>query len=328
MPMTTRRQVMKLAAFAASQTALAGAVRAEGGADVAAAVAAPLPFAQQTPMRIGAAALRVRDLAKMRTYYTDLLKFSTHRADATEVVLGVDNVALLHLIHRPDAPLERPGAAGLFHTAFLMPSRADFARWLVHAALARTPFDGFADHNVSEASYLTDPEGNGIEVYSDRPPASWEWTGDTVTMGSGHLDIDAIVAQTDTTRDQYATAPKALRIGHMHLRVGDVARGRAFYEGLIGMEPTRLTRSGVAFLSSGRYHHHIGINTWQSEGAGPRQAQETGLAWFSLTMVDAAVLADRQRRIAAAGTKSDPVAGGLAVADPWGTEVRLISAQG
>ncbi len=131
-----------------------------------------------------------------------------------------------------------------------MPSRADFARWLVHAALARTPFDGFADHHVSEASYLTDPEGNGIEVYSDRPPSAWKWTGDTVTMGTDQLDIDNIVAQTDTTRDQYHTAPKALRIGHMHLRVGDVARGRSFYEGLIGMEPTRLGRPGVAFLSS------------------------------------------------------------------------------
>lgn len=260
--MTTRRQVMKLAAFAASQTALMGAVRAEGGVDPGTAASAALPFAQQTPMSIGAAALRVRDLGKMRTYYTDLLKFDTISADKTEVVLGVDGVALLHLIHRPDAPLEAQTTAGLFHTAFLMPSRADFARWLVHAALARTPFDGFADHHVSEASYLTDPEGNGIEVYSDRPPSAWTWTGDTVTMGTDQLDIDNIVAQTDTTRDQYHTAPKALRIGHMHLRVGDVARGRNFYEGLIGMEPTRLGPAGcripvVRPLSPSHRHQHL-----------------------------------------------------------------------
>lgn len=322
--MTTRRQVMKLAAFAGSQVALAGAVRAEGNVDVAAG--AGLPFAQTTPMRIGAAALRVRDMAKVRRYYTDLLKFSTISETADEVVLGTGRVPLLHLIHRPDAPVEGRGTAGLFHTAFLMPSRADFARWLVHAALARTPFDGFADHNVSEASYLTDPEGNGIEVYSDRPPSAWQWTGDTVTMGTGQLDIDNIVAQTDTTRDQYTVAPKALRIGHVHLRVGDVDRGRTFYEDLIGLAPTRLLTSGAAFLSSGHYHHHIGINTWQSAGAGPRNAQQTGLAWFSLAIADAAILADRRHRLAAANVLSDAIAGGIMVADPWGTSVRLISA--
>ncbi len=112
--MTTRRQVMKLAAFAASQTALMGAVRAEGGVDPGAAASSRLPFAQQTPMRIGAAALRVRDLGKMRTYYTDLLKLDTISADKTEVVLGVDGVALLHLIHRPDAPRRRRPPPGCF----------------------------------------------------------------------------------------------------------------------------------------------------------------------------------------------------------------------
>jgi catechol 2,3-dioxygenase len=314
---------MKLAAFAGSNAALMGAVRAEGGVDLAAAIAAPLPFAQQTPMRIGAAALRVRDLGKVRRYYADLLKFETIREDKNEVVLGVDGVALLHLIHAPDAPVENQRAAGLFHTAFLMPSRADFARWLVHAALARTPFDGFADHHVSEASYLTDPEGNGIEVYSDRPQSDWQWTGDTVKMTTDQLDIDNIVAQTDTTRDQYTAAPKALRIGHMHLRVGDVARGRSFYEGLIGMQTTR-GRDGAAFLSSGRYHHHIGINTWQSAGAGPRNSGDTGLAWFSLGIADDKVMADRKQRLAAAGLSGASIADGVMVADPWGTQVRLI----
>ncbi len=322
--MTTRREVLKIAAFAASNAALIGAVRAEGGV-VAAPVAAPLPFAQQTPMRIGQAALRVRDLAAMRRFYTDLLKLTTIRESVDEVVLGVDGVALLHLIHRPMAPLAGSSGAGLYHTAFLMPSRADFARWLVHAALMRTQFTGFADHHVSEASYLDDPEGNGIEVYSDRPASAWLWVGDSVSMGTDRLDIDDIVKLTDTTRDQYDVAPKALRIGHMHLRVGDIARGRAFYEGLIGMERTR-ERAGAAFLSSGRYHHHLGINAWQSEGAGARNAAETGLAWFSLAVTDDALLAECKQRLAKAGMASDIVTTGFAVADPWGTQVRMIKA--
>ncbi|QUS41153.1 VOC family protein [Tardiphaga alba] len=321
--MTTRRAVLKLAAFAASNAALLGAVRAEGGG--AGAVAAPLPFAQQTPMRIGTAALRVRDLGIVRRFYTDLLKLTTISEGPGEVVLGVDGVALLHLIHRPTAPLAGARGAGLYHTAFLMPSRADFARWLVHAALTRTQFTGFADHHVSEASYLDDPEGNGIEVYSDRPTASWLWVGDSVSMGSDRLDIDDIVKLTDTTRDQYDAAPKALRIGHMHLRVGDVMRARAFYEGVIGMERTR-ERGGAAFLSSGRYHHHLGINVWQSEGAGARDVDETGLAWFSLAVADDAVLADRRQRLAKAGIVHDAMATGFAVADPWGTQVRVLKA--
>jgi catechol 2,3-dioxygenase len=322
--MTTRREVLKLAAFAASNTALLGAVRAEGGV-VAGHVAAPLPFAQQTPMRIGAAALRVRDLTAMRRFYTDLLKLTTISESASEVVLGVDGVALLHLIHRPTAPLAGPSGAGLYHTAFLMPSRADFARWLVHAALMRVPFTGFADHHVSEASYLDDPEGNGIEVYSDRPTSTWLWVGDSVTMGADQLDIDDIVKLTDTTRDQYDAAPQALRIGHMHLRVGDVARARGFYEGVIGMERTR-ERAGAAFLSSGRYHHHLGINAWQTQGANIRNVAETGLAWFSLAVADDALLADCKQRLTKAGMASETMATGFAVADPWGTQVRLIKA--
>lgn len=321
--MTTRRAVLKLAAFAASNIALLGAVRAEGG--IAGAVVSPLPFAQQTPMRIGAAALRVRDLAAMRRFYTDLLKLTVIGESASEVVLGVDGVALLHLIHRPNAPLAGARGAGLYHTAFLMPSRADFARWLVHAALMRVQFTGFADHHVSEASYLDDPEGNGIEVYSDRPASAWLWVGDSVNMGADQLDIDDIVKLTDTTRDQYDVAPKALRIGHMHLRVGDVARARAFYEGIIGMQRTR-ERAGAAFLSSGRYHHHLGINAWQSEGTGARNAAETGLAWFSLAVADDALLADCKLRLTKAGMASEAAATGFIVADPWGTQVRMLRA--
>lgn len=321
----TRRSVLKLAAFASSAAALSGAVRAEGGADAGALPAASLPFAQTTPMHVGAAALRVRDMAAMRRYYTDLLGLATIREDQGEVVLGVDGVALLHLIHRPNAPLEGRRAAGLFHTAFLMPSREDFARWLVHAARNRIQFTGFADHNVSEASYLDDPEGNGIEVYSDRTPSSWQWQGDTVTMSTDQLDIESILKLADVTRDEYGTAPKYLRIGHVHLRVGEVDRGRDFYERLVGLDLTR-GRNGAAFLSSGRYHHHLGINTWSSQGAGLRDPQQTGLAWFSLAITDQTLLADRKARFAASGTTTEVIGNGIEVADPWGTRVRLVSA--
>ena len=132
---------------------------------------------------------------------------------------------------RPDAANESRNAAGLYHTAFLMPTRKDLARWLVHAAINRVPLSGFADHRVSESVYLDDPEGNGIEVYADRDPSLWQWSGDTVTMGTDQLDIDDLVSLTDTSVSDYAGAPEGLRIGHMHLRVGDLAKAEGFYRG-------------------------------------------------------------------------------------------------
>ncbi len=171
-----------------------------------------------------------------------------------------------------------------------MPTRKDLARWLVHAAKNKVPLSGFADHLVSESVYLDDPEGNGIEVYADRAPETWKWDGGSVAMATDQLDIDGLLALTDTRTTNYAKAPDNLRIGHMHLRVGDIEQADRFYGGAIGFDPTR-KRSGAAFLSSGRYHHHLGINVWQSAGAGPRDDTATGLAWFSLEVATQQILA-------------------------------------
>ena len=203
---------------------------------------------------------------------------------------------------RESAAREGRNAAGLYHTAFLMPTRKDLARWLVHAAKNKVPLSGFADHLVSESVYLDDPEGNGIEVYADRAPETWKWDGGSVAMATDQLDIDGLLALTDTRTTSYAKAPDDLRIGHMHLRVGDLEQADRFYGGAIGFDPTR-KRSGAAFLSSGRYHHHLGINVWQSAGAGPRDDAATGLAWFSLEVATQQILA---------GPNAAPAAGGRA----------------
>ena len=172
-------------------------------------------------------------------------------------LLGAGGVPLLHLQRRERAAREARNAAGLYHTAFLMPTRKDLARWLVHAAANKVPLSGFADHLVSESVYLDDPEGNGIEVYADRAPETWKWDAGSVAMATDQLDIDGLLALTDTHTTNYAKAPDDLRIGHMHLRVGDLEQADRFYGGAIGFDPTR-KRSGAAFLSSGRYHHHLG----------------------------------------------------------------------
>jgi catechol 2,3-dioxygenase len=142
-------------------------------------------------------------------------------------------------------------------------------------------------------------------------------------MGTDQLDIDGLLTLTDTRTTNYARAPDGLRIGHMHLRVGDLERADRFYSGTIGLDPTR-KRTGAAFLSSGRYHHHLGINVWQSSGAGPRDDTATGLAWFSLEIAAPEILQAQQQRLRQAGAPAVAIANGIETADPWGTRVRLI----
>ncbi|HEY9454247.1 MAG TPA: VOC family protein, partial [Bradyrhizobium sp.] len=290
----TRRTLLHLASASSLVAAAAAAARAEG------TVGNGPTFANRTPMRVGMVNLRVRDLDKVADYYRDAIGLTVMTRTATGARLGAGGVPLLDLERREGAAREARNAAGLYHTAFLMPTRKDLARWLVHAATNKIPLSGFADHLVSESVYLDDPEGNGIEVYADRAPELWKWDSGTVTMATDPLDIDGLLALTGTRTTSYAKAPDGLRIGHMHLRVGDLEQADRFYGGAIGFDPTR-KRTGAAFLSSGRYHHHLGLNVWQSQGAGPRDDAATGLAWFSLEIAAPEVLAAQEQRLRQAG---------------------------
>lgn len=329
----TRRTLLQLAGVSTLSAAMARAVRAEGGAAAASLHLAqarvipdddPLPFANRTPVRCGEAALRVRDLDKMIAYYRHALGLTVLEKPANGAVMGVPDVPLLHLLSRPDAPFEPPTDAGLFHIAFLMPTRHDLARWLTHVARTRIPVTGFADHSVSEAVYLDDPEGNGLEVYSDRPTSTWAWRDGTVTMGTNQLDIDDIVSLVRNGHTPYETAPERLRIGHMHLRVGNIPSGRAFYERALGLASTRGQSPHSAFLASGGYHHHIAINIWSSEGASTRSPASTGLDWFSLHVAQDDLLDAQSKRLENEGASLARVDRGIRATDPWGTQVRLI----
>ncbi|OCK61595.1 VOC family protein [Bradyrhizobium sp. LMTR 3] len=315
----TRRTLLHLAGASSLSAAATAAALAEGAADGA---AGPI-FANRTPMRIGMVTLRVRNLDLVTNYYRDAIGLTVMQRTATGARLGAGGVPLLDLTLRAGAASEARSAAGLYHTAFLMPTRKDLARWLVHAATNKVPLSGFADHLVSESVYLDDPEGNGIEVYADRAPESWKWDGGTVAMATDPLDIDGLLTLTNPRISNYAGAPDGLRIGHMHLRVGDLEQADRFYGGAIGFDPTR-KRTGAAFLSSGRYHHHLGINVWQSSGAGRRDDASTGLAWFSLEVASEEILQAQQQRLRQAGAPAAAIANGIETADPWGTKVRLI----
>lgn len=317
-PDMTRRTLLQMAGASSLAAATSAAARAEGAANSGGPT-----FASRTPMRVGMVTLRVRKLDSVADFYRDVIGLAVMERNATAATLGAGGVKLLVLEAHPDAAEESKRAAGLYHTAFLMPTRKDLARWLVHAAIHRVPLSGFADHRVSESVYLDDPEGNGIEVYADRDPALWQWNAGTVTMGTDQLDIDDLVSLTNAKVSDYAKAPDGMRIGHMHLRVGDLAQAGGFYRGTIGFDPTR-ERQGAAFLSSGRYHHHLGLNVWQSAGAGRRDDKATGLAWFSLEIEKPDLFAAQEERLRKAGADVTAIANGIEVSDPWGTRMRLI----
>ena len=314
----TRRTLLHLAGASSLAAATAAAARAEGTPG-----AGGPTFANLTPMRVGMVTLRVRNLDLVAGFYRDAIGLSVLQRTATGARLGAGGVPLLDLSLRAGAAAEARNAAGLYHTAFLMPTRRDLARWLVHAAANKVPLSGFADHLVSESVYLDDPEGNGIEVYADRAPENWKWDGDSVAMATDPLDFGNLLALTNPRIPDYAGAPEGLRIGHMHLRVGDLGQADRFYSGAIGFDPTR-KRTGAAFLSSGRYHHHLGINTWQSVGAGPRDDAATGLASFSLEIAAPDILQAQEERLRQSGAAVAAIANGIETSDPWGTKVRLI----
>jgi len=278
--------------------------------------------ASRAPVHIGAVGMTVRDLDRLTAYYRDLLGLTVQEHTGQSALLGAGGVTLLELIRGPDALPDDQREAGLYHNAFLMPTRADLARWILHVAKNRVPIVGASDHDVSEAIYLDDPEGNGVEVYSDRPRETWRRDGEFIFQKTDPLDIDAIIREIDPVNASYPGAPAGLRIGHIHLRVGNIARAEGFYCSTLGLDVTR-RRNGATFLSSGGYHHHVAVNTWHSNGARARDGRRAGLDWFSMEITDQATSDGLKERLDAAGVAIDAIPGGYAAMDPWGTRIRF-----
>lgn len=253
------------------------------------------------PVHIAIVGLRTRDAETLADWYRRHVGLEETGRDGSRIWLGAGGIPLLELIEQPGLQLAPVLAAGLYHTAFLLPSRADLADWVLAAAAGRYPVDGASDHAVSEAFYLTDPEGNGVEIYADRPARDWRWTGGQVQMGSAAIDFDALLANARPGA-AFTSAPAGTCIGHVHLKVGAVQAAADWWTGRIGLDLVR-ARDGAAFLSTGGYHHHIAVNSWDSAGAGPRADRQTGLAFVEL----------RSRRPVQAQT----------LQDPWGSEIRL-----
>lgn len=274
-----------------------------------------------------AVTLRVGDLDLMTGYYSDAIALVPleERARGREVhrVLGRGGTPMMRLVHTPDLPAGNPREAGLFHTAFLFDDPGSLAATVYRAALdPRSRFTGAADHLVSEAFYFTDPEGNGIELYVDRPRDQWQHADGELQMATLPLDPNAYL-ETHLTREAIDAGPAlAGRIGHVHLQVGDLATARDFYVDTLGFEVTVASYPGALFAAAGGYHHHLGMNTWNSRGAGPRAAR-LGLGNLAITVPTRDDLDAITARLRARGWAFGDTGRTIEVADPWNTHVTL-----
>lgn len=277
----------------------------------------PPSLLDTAPYSVATVTLTVRDLAGLAGFYRDALGLELVSVEGHVVRLGVGAMVLLELRHEPSARSWDPREAGLFHTAFLLPSRGDLGAWLAHAAERGLRLSGAADHLVSEAVYLNDPEGNGIEVYVDRPSSEWPRAeGGTVIMRNDPLDHAGLRR---AAPGPWTGMPAGGRVGHVHLQVGALEPADRFYTGLLGFD-VMCRYPGATFLGAGGYHHQLATNVWNSRDAGVRPAGMAGLAEVTLH-ADAATLARVQAR---AGDPPNGEAGeALVLHDPWGTRLRL-----
>ncbi|MFE3838019.1 VOC family protein [Pseudogemmobacter sonorensis] len=264
-------------------------------------------------LELGRVALIVNDLGRVAEWYRTAVGLHLLSQSGGVAQLGTKDATLLELREDGAARRRAPREAGLFHTAFLLPSRAALGAWVLDASARRTRLDGASDHEVSEAVYLTDPEGNGVEIYADRPAGSWRHKPNgEVEMGTYHLDLPALVEAAGGA--QWQGFPEGSTVGHVHLQVGALPEAEAFYKDLLGLEVTN-RYPGANFYAADGYHHHIATNIWNSRGAGRRDMPSTGLAEVEIRMAAGKLDAIR----AAFGANS----GRFTIEDPWGTPVAI-----
>jgi catechol 2,3-dioxygenase len=271
--------------------------------------------------RIGAVHLTISDLRRSVRFYETHLGLSVHRRDDRTAWLGAGGADLLILSQCETAPRVR-GTTGLYHFAILVPSRADLARSLRRLIATETIMQGAADHGVSEALYLADEDGNGIEIYRDRPREQWPIAGGQLKMGADPLDLEALLAEAGRA-DSGAVLPPATVIGHVHLHVSRLEEARAFYVDLLGFEVMQRYGPSALFVAAGGYHHHIGVNTWAGVGAPPPPPGAIGLKHFVVQLPDEAALAEVADRLRAAGITPEPHDDGLLIHDPANNAILL-----
>ncbi|MCA1403420.1 VOC family protein [Ensifer sp. IC3342] len=283
----------------------------------------PADHAVAMPAYVDRSHLVVQDLPMVSAWYQRILGLTPIETGAKGETLGVAGRPLLTLTTEGNATRAPRSAPGLFHTAFLVPNRRELAHWLAHAANNNIRLQGASDHLVSEAIYLADPEGNGIEVYRDRPRGEWTYQPDgTVAMSTLPLDLQAFYDE--APKDPWDGLAEGTTIGHIHLQVSDIPQADAFFRDVVGLD-LMARYPGASFFASGKYHHHVAANIWNSRGAPKRQSNMTGLADYTIRFRDAATLATALGKLDELEIPVSKEGSVHSLVDPWGIGLKLAS---
>lgn len=266
-------------------------------------------------LEMGETVLHVRDLETMVNFYKDLVGLDVLAQTDTEVTLGFESDRVITLIASPTVALPPIGSSGLYHNAIVFESRAVLAQTL-DRILSRNSyyFSGSSDHKVSEAFYFTDPEGNGLELYFDKDPSTWQWKNGQIMMGSSYIDPADYIEKYGMVSDT-----PAKKMGHVHLKVGNIEQAESFYVTALGLTITAKT-PGALFVSDGKYHHHLGLNVWESQGSGPRK-ESLGLKSLEIFVADQKDIRRLEKRLKEQSIEYIAEESSLTVNDPWNNQI-------
>lgn len=268
---------------------------------------------------IGAVRLAVRDLARVSRFYQEVIGLTELGQGKDYVDLGVEDTRLVGLVSRPDG-ISTPYSTGLYHLALLLPSRSELGRWLLHFLEKGYRLDGAGDHLVSEALYLSDPEGNGIEIYRDRPRGDWEIVDGRIKMDTLPVDIQSMIQE--APGDGFKGLPGETKMGHVHLQVNDVQKVSAFYQQILGFDLVAQL-PGAGFLSAGGYHHHIGMNSWRSNGGALAPSHALGLIDYEVIVPNQSGLDTLLGRLSEHRVEFEQKDGCIRLLDPAGIWIRF-----
>jgi catechol 2,3-dioxygenase len=272
--------------------------------------------------QMGLVSLTVADLERSLGFYQNVIGFAAQQQNSADATLGVNGVPLLQLHERKGARPKPQRATGLYHFAILMPTRAALGRSIRRLAETRYHLGGAADHLVSEAFYLDDPDGNGIELYRDRPRNEWPMLNGEVRMASDPIDLDGILGDAAKEGRAWSGLEAGTKIGHIHLQVADLNEAEKFYCGVLGFDLMQKWH-GALFVSAGGYHHHLGLNTWNSL-RGPRQPEDSaGLRYYTITLPHKEELVRVVERLKEARITTEEQAEGVLTYDPFGNGILL-----
>lgn len=280
-------------------------------------------FRIHSDTRIGGAVIKVADINRSLEFYTKVIGFKVLSQNHQRASLGTALGSILVLEEMKGARRPSDSSTGLYHTAILFPNRRSLAIKIAQLVELKIPF-GQSDHLVSEAFYLSDPDGNGLELYRDRPKSEWGWADGSVKMAVDPIDFNSFFAEIfpDEPALENRSVPADTRLGHIHLRVAEIKSSEDFYQRILGFDVTA-RMPGALFLSAGGYHHHLGMNVWQSRGGLPPAEPAAGLREYSILLPDEAEFERLVNRLEGEGVTIRTESDSISVADPSRIQIRL-----